>query len=211
MPYAWGSRTAIATLQGRAIPSAGPEAELWVGAHPSAPSGVMRAGNAQSLAELISADAATELGAQTIERFGPRLPFLLKVIAAEQPLSLQAHPTATQAAAGFADEERRGIPRDAPNRSYRDPNHKPELICALTPFEALCGFRRVSETLALIDELALPSLDAVVDPLRREPGAAGLGATFRSLMTLERDDREPLVAGVVERCRTYRGRCCRRW
>ena len=136
MPYAWGSHTAIAELTGRPCPSAGPEAELWMGAHPMAPARVTRRGGSRGLAEVITDDAAAALGADVTAEFGPHLPFLLKVLAAEQPLSLQAHPTAVQAAAGFAEEDARSVPRDAPTRNYRDPSHKPELLCALTPFDA---------------------------------------------------------------------------
>src|SRR5689334_2188217 len=111
MPYPWGSRTAIAELVGRPAPSPGPEAELWLGAHPIAPSRLVRAGASWELASLVAANADRELGADVTAAFGPRLPFLLKVLAASEPLSLQAHPTEAQARAGFADEERRGIPR----------------------------------------------------------------------------------------------------
>ena len=120
-----------------------------------APSRVVRRGEPMTLAELVAGDAARELGADVVSRFGTRLPFLLKVLAADEPLSLQAHPTQEQARAGFADEERRAIPLDAPHRNYKDASHKPELICALTPFDALCGFRRATDTLALFDALEI--------------------------------------------------------
>ena len=99
-----------------------------------------------------------------LRRFGPRLPFLMKVIAAERPLSLQAHPNREQARAGFADEQRRGVPLDSPERSYVDPNHKPELVCALTPFDALCGFRAVPRTLDLLAGLSGPAGPAAAPP-----------------------------------------------
>src|SRR5690349_13556428 len=111
MPYAWGSRTAIASLLGRTTPSEGPEAELWMGAHPIAPSTAERGGARSSLATIVAGDPERELGPAIVEEFGPRLPFLLKVLAAAEPLSLQAHPTAEQAREGFAEEERRGVPR----------------------------------------------------------------------------------------------------
>lgn len=135
-PYAWGSTTAIPELLGIA-PTGEPQAEMWMGAHPGAPSRTERG----SLNELIDADPVRELGERSVEKFGPRLPFLLKVLAAGAPLSLQAHPDLDQARAGHAAEEAAGIPVDAPHRTYKDANHKPELICALTPFDGLCGFR----------------------------------------------------------------------
>ena len=98
-PYAWGSRTAIARLQGRPVPSPGPEAELWIGAPPFR--SVALEGDGTPLTEVIAAAPEATLGSAVLERFGPRLPFLLKLLAAAQPLSLQAHPDAAQAAGGF--------------------------------------------------------------------------------------------------------------
>ena len=127
--YAWGSLTAIPALLGKP-PDGSPQAELWVGAHPSAPS---RTRSGATLEELIAREPQRLLGEASLVRFGSRLPFLLKVLAAAQPLSLQAHPSREQAEAGFRREEAAGLPRDAPNRNYRDLNHKPEILCALTP------------------------------------------------------------------------------
>jgi mannose-6-phosphate isomerase len=149
-PYAWGSTTAIARLLGLA-PSGGPEAELWLGAHPGSPSRVLhpdQAGGAADLANWIGAARSAALG----ESYdGPRLPFLLKVLAAEHPLSLQAHPSAAQARAGYLREDEAGVPLDAPHRNYRDPYPKPEMIYALSDrFDALCGFRPVEEALDVL-------------------------------------------------------------
>jgi mannose-6-phosphate isomerase len=154
--YAWGSATAIAELLGTA-PSGGPEAELWLGTHPGSPSRVE--------------------GGLLSQR--TTLPFLLKVLAAASPLSLQAHPTLAQAVEGFARENALGIALDAPNRNYRDELHKPEIIYALTPFRALCGFRPVSETAAAIERL-----------LAARPGDAALSGW---LDRLDSDDDIPAV------------------
>ena len=157
-PYAWGSTTAIAQLLGHAA-SGGPEAELWLGAHPGSPSVILdptQTGGAADLAEWIAADPETTLG-----RFAAsgRLPFLLKVLAAASPLSLQAHPTVEQARAGFDRENELGIARDAPERNYKDAFPKPELIYALSPaFDALCGFRPLDEVRALLRALIDASL-----------------------------------------------------
>jgi mannose-6-phosphate isomerase len=151
-PYAWGSTTEIAEALGR-VPSGGPEAELWLGAHHGSPAELVDpqvAGGAADLAAWIAADPATTLG----DERSTRLPFLLKVLAAASPLSLQAHPTPEQARDGFAREEEAGIPVDAPDRSYRDPYSKPELIVALSDtFDALCGFRGLEETRRLLRTL----------------------------------------------------------
>src|SRR5690606_18077010 len=114
-PYAWGSTTAIPRLLGTE-PTGEPQAEMWMGAHPGAPSRTARG----TLAEVIDAAPEKELGTACVARFGPRLPFLLKLLAAGAPLSLQVHPGLEQARKGFEDEERRGIPVDAPHRNYKD-------------------------------------------------------------------------------------------
>ncbi|TFD50830.1 mannose-6-phosphate isomerase, class I [Cryobacterium frigoriphilum] len=170
--YAWGSPTAIATLLGRE-PSGQPEAELWLGAHAGSPAVIThpeRVNGAQNLLEWITADPETALGsalastAPTDAAGGPEtpaeasaaphLPFLLKLLAAAAPLSLQAHPSTERARAGFALENAAGIPVQAGNRNYRDPFHKPELIFALSEnFEALCGFRGLAEIHRIIEEL----------------------------------------------------------
>lgn len=159
--YAWGSTTAIASLLGR--PESGrPEAELWIGAHPDSPSvaHVPEDGTQTPLDALIARDPEHFLGADSVARFGPRLPFLAKILAAAQPLSLQVHPSLEQARAGFARENEAGLAADAANRNYRDDNHKPEMIFALTPFEALCGFRPAAETRQILQHV-LSAFDAV--------------------------------------------------
>jgi mannose-6-phosphate isomerase len=152
--YAWGSATLLAELQGR-TPTGRPEAELWMGAHPGAPAGAVPAADPQSapvpLDELLDADPETLLGAAA--RFG-RLPYLVKLLAAGTPLSIQAHPTLDQARAGYAAEEAAGVPVTAAHRNYKDDNHKPEMVIALTPFTALCGFRPPQESGTSFDRLA---------------------------------------------------------
>jgi mannose-6-phosphate isomerase len=167
-PYAWGSTTAIPELLGTE-PTGEPQAELWMGAHPGAPSRVDRGAGPVPLDTLIDADPGAELGEATVKRFGPRLPFLLKVLAAGAPLSLQVHPNLDQARAGYADEEARGVPLDAPHRNYKDANHKPEMLVALSPFDGLCGFRRPTEAADLIDALGVGALAPYADILRAHP------------------------------------------
>lgn len=192
-PYAWGSLTAIPELLG-VPPTGAPQAELWIGAHPLAPS---TAGGV-ALSALVSQRPDEMLGAAVVARFGASLPFLLKVLAAAQPLSLQAHPSRAQAAAGFAREEAAGVPRSAPHRTYKDPNHKPELICALTPFKALCGFRDTKDSLRFFHALACPALAPLIDTLQHR----GLRAAFELVMTMPEGPRLVLVSDTVEACRT---------
>lgn len=185
--YQWGSTTAIPDLLGTAD-DGGPQAELWLGAHPSAPA---RAGGSR-LDQIVASDPLEALGRPALERFGSRLPFLLKVLAAAQPLSLQAHPSAAQAAAGFDEESAAGIPLDAPHRRYRDGEHKPELLCALTPFHALCGFRPVAATLALLAQLGLADLPAFAPLVTGD-----LRGTVGGLLSLPDGERAGVAARVA--------------
>ncbi|MFJ6012583.1 mannose-6-phosphate isomerase, class I [Streptomyces sp. NPDC092952] len=182
-PYAWGSTTAIPELLGTA-PTGEPQAELWMGAHPGAPSLLTRPGTGtrQSLTDVIAADPERELGPATVRKFGPHLPFLLKLLAAGAPLSLQVHPDLDQARRGYADEERRSVPVDAPYRTYRDANHKPELICALTPFTGLCGFRHPAEAARTMAALGVDTLKPYVDLLGAHPETAALREVLTAIL-----------------------------
>jgi mannose-6-phosphate isomerase len=192
--YAWGSRTAIAELLGRESPAPGPEAELWIGAHPKAPSRIASPEGLGTLDQAIQDDPVGLLGADVCDRFGNELPFLFKVLAAAEPLSIQAHPNQEQARSGWARENSEGIPLDAPRRNYRDPNHKPELVCALTPFTALKGFRPLDATIRALEPLARPELTKEVGRVAREQTPAALRGLFARLMTLESEERQPLLA-----------------
>jgi mannose-6-phosphate isomerase len=197
-PYAWGSRTSIAELLGRQVPAPHPEAELWMGAHPGDPSTIVDTG--RSLLDLVESDPTGQLGTETERRWGARLPFLLKILAAEEPLSLQAHPSAAQAAAGFALEEAAGIPRDAATRNYPDPTPKPELLCALTEFHALAGFRDPHRTVALLRAIQTPGLAPYVDLLAAEPNREGLRALFSTWITLPQPAIDRLEPELLDAC-----------
>jgi mannose-6-phosphate isomerase len=200
-PYAWGSRTAIPELLGRPIPAPHPEAELWMGAHPGDPSHVIGPdGTERSLLELVDADPVTQLGERCATRWGGRLPFLLKILAAEEPLSMQAHPSAAQAAEGHAREERLRIPRDAPNRNYPDPTAKPELVCALTEFHALAGFREPDRTVKLLKAIETPGLANYTGLLEAQPDPSGLRALFTTWITLPQSSLDKLLPEVLDSC-----------
>ncbi|TFD20378.1 mannose-6-phosphate isomerase, class I [Cryobacterium sp. TMT2-23] len=185
--YAWGSTTAISGLLGYA-PSGKPEAELWLGAHPGSPSLIVdpaQVGGHRTLLDWITASPEVALGAAAAAHANgspagsapPRLPFLLKVLAAQSPLSLQAHPTSERARSGFALENAAGIPQTAADRNYRDPFHKPEVIFALSDtFEALCGFRELTEIRRILGELR--ALDVASD----DPQPGALDALERHLL-----------------------------
>jgi mannose-6-phosphate isomerase len=188
-PYAWGSRTAIAELQGRPAPTSEPEAELWLGAHPDDPATVDRPDGPVSLATLIAGDPAGQLGADVATEFGPRLPFLLKVLAAESPLSLQAHPDAAYAKQAYARQQ---ADPSAP-KNYTDAFHKPEMLVALTPFEALCGFRAPAKSAAALESFGVPALAPIVGALRE----GDLRTAVRKLLTWPDADRKPLIEAVA--------------
>jgi mannose-6-phosphate isomerase len=189
--YPWGSRTVIPELLGHPSPADRPYAELWVGAHPDEPSLLA---DGRPLDQAIAADPDALLGERVVQRFGPRLPFLLKVLAAEQPLSLQAHPTTEQAEIGFAAEEAAGVTHDDPTRTFKDPYHKPELLLALTTFEALCGFRPVEESLHCLAKLQVSELKPTIAALAR----GGLRAAIPQLIALSGKRRASLVNAVAE-------------
>jgi len=197
--YAWGSRTAIPELLGESSPADKPQAELWMGAHPKAPSTVLlEEGGQIPLPEQIARDPAGTLGAEVAQKWSGRLPFLFKVLAAALPLSIQAHPNLKQAREGFRRENELGIPLDAFQRNYRDENHKPEVTSALTPFWALNGFRPIPEMLALLHPIGFPSISEHLDAFRKNPDPAGLKRFFAALMRLDRETRERALEEAVD-------------
>ncbi len=194
-PYAWGSRDALTELLGVPNPTEEPQAELWMGAHPKGPSRFV--GQDVSLLERIEAEPERYLGAGVAARFGGRLPYLFKVLAAERPLSLQAHPSREQARAGYAREREAGLAADDPRRNYHDDNHKPELLCALTRFWALCGFREPAETLRLVRAFGLDEAAGPLVALRDGDGAGCLARTFRALFEIPVEERRSTIFELV--------------
>jgi mannose-6-phosphate isomerase len=209
--YAWGSRTAIAELLGRPTPSAEPEAELWIGAHPKAPSRIAEPKGKGTLDRAIQDDPVGLLGSEVCDRFGNELPFLFKVLAVQEPLSMQAHPSQEQARSGWARENAEGIPLDAARRNYRDLNHKPELVCALTPFVALKGFRAPDETVRGLEPIGRPELAAEIGRLAREQTPVAQRSLFARLMTLEPEEREPLLKRAAAQAARRPGDAAWRW
>ena len=193
--YAWGSRTAIADFTGRTAPTAHPEAELWLGAHPADPAFIEGPDGERSLLDVVSSDPEGQLGATVRSRFGDALPFLVKVLAADEPLSLQAHPSTEQAVEGFAREDRAGVPLSSPVRNYRDRSHKPELIVALGSF--------VARTVELMRALAVSDLDPFVALLQGQSDADGLRALFTTWITAPQPDLDVLVPAVIDGAISY--------
>ena len=177
--YAWGSTTAIPALLGMADDGA-PWAEAWYGTHAAGPTRVCGDG---PLSALIEAEPERLLGDDIIWRFGRRLPFLLKLIAPEQPLSLQVHPSQAQAAEGYALEEEAGIALDHPSRNYKDTNHKPEMVLALTRFRAVAGFRAPRRAVEVLAALDSPLARRMRRTLRLNPTRYGIRQVFSDVVS----------------------------
>jgi len=189
--YDWGSTTALTALYGIADPQGRPLAELWMGAHPKSPSTLVTEGQPRSLRDAIARDPVAMLGRAVADRFG-ELPFLFKVLCAAKALSVQAHPDKHAAAAGFARENAAGIAPDAPQRSYKDASHKPELLYALTPFQALNGFRERPEMVSLLSAVAgaHPQIGHFIE--QATPDA--LARLFATLFSLQGDEKRRALA-----------------
>jgi mannose-6-phosphate isomerase len=179
MNYAWGSPEILPRMLGIPNPDGKPFAELWMGTHPKAPSA-----------------ALTDGGEAPLHKVAGRLPFLLKVIAVQTPLSVQVHPDAAQAKEGFAKEEAAGIPIDAAERNYRDKSGKPEIICALTPFKAMAGFRPAADIRKRLSLFRAPAFRRLLAPLEAEGGteADRLAAFLRALFALTPAEEAELSA-----------------
>jgi len=195
--YAWGSKTAIQTLLCLPVPSEKLAAELWLGAHPKAPSEVMIDGDWQSLEKVIERDPVSVLGKRVAERFSKKLPFLFKVLAADRPLSIQVHPNLEEAREGFERENRLGISLDASERNYKDANHKPEILCAITPFEGLKGFRTPEAIINLMDKVSISTLADELSRLGKEPDGSGLKHFFTSLVSMDQARRERVIDEAI--------------
>lgn len=200
--YEWGSHTAIPELLGRP-PSGRPQAELWLGTHPGAPSMVNYQDGWIPLSRLIEKYPQEMLGQSAKKKFQNELPFLFKVLAAVKPLSLQAHPSRKQAKEGFAKENCFGPPIDAPNRNYKDDRHKPECICALTPFWALNGFRKIPDMLHLLNSICPKGLEKELSELKKFPDSFGLKKLFQTLMTMNEDKKNRVIAEVFENAEAF--------
>ncbi|OIQ80278.1 mannose-6-phosphate isomerase [mine drainage metagenome] len=198
--YAWGSHDWLSQIRGATSPSAEPEAELWIGAH-HADSGVVP--NMGPLNQLITEEPEYFLGSSVTEKYGRRLPFLLKVLAVGKPLSLQVHPTLEQARIGFLNETEAGISVSSSDRTFVDDSHKPELLVAVTDFDALVGFRELDEAISLVELFIAHGADRltarILNPLVGAPNSHGLREAFEGLVG--QPDDELLIEQTVRAAR----------
>ncbi|UCB31115.1 mannose-6-phosphate isomerase [Duffyella gerundensis] len=200
--YAWGSKTALAERYGIANPQQQPVAELWMGAHPKSPSQVEINGQPTSLRTLIDNDKSSMLGDTVAKRFG-ELPFLFKVLCADKPLSIQVHPSKAAAEAGFAKEDHEGVPIDAAHRNYKDANHKPELVYALTPFLAMNGFRELPEMVSLLQPVA--GAHPAIAHFLQQPDEKHLAELFSRLLSLRDEEKSRALAVLKSALLNHQG------
>ncbi|PVZ86632.1 mannose-6-phosphate isomerase [Serratia sp. S1B] len=201
--YAWGSTDALTRLYGIANPSGKPMAELWMGAHPKSSSQLADAeGHLRSLRAVIDNDPAKQLGVEVAQRFG-ELPFLFKVLCADQPLSIQVHPSKHAAETGYAKENAAGIPLDAAERNYKDPNHKPELVFALTPFLAMNGFRELDDIASLLQPLSAAHHD--IAAFLQQPDITHLATLFASLLAMSGEQKTHALAVLNSTLKNQQG------
>lgn len=186
--YAWGSTSVLTTLFGIPNPEQQPQAEIWMGAHPKASSQIIIDGQSISLNQFIALDPQTILGEQTAQKFG-ELPYLFKVLCAAKALSVQVHPSKEQAEQGFEKEQQAGIALNAAQRNYKDPNHKPELVYALTPYQAMNGFRSIDEIVTLFKECQLSEIEPAITALESDPTPQSLATFFKAVLSLEGEAR----------------------
>lgn len=194
--FPWGSRTAIRDYFGIDNSTFEHQAEIWMGAHPSASSSISQAGIDVSLYDAIANNPDYWLGKDTKERFSS-LPFLMKVLAAAEPLSIQVHPSKKAAEIGFAAENEQGVPLDAANRNYKDANHKPELVYALTPYLAMNGFREFDQIVANFDALELPMLKDLFQPFKQDPNPLALASFFSAILALEGESKAQAISQLL--------------
>ncbi len=194
--YAWGSLTAIPELLGQPV-TGRPQAEFWMGAHPKAPSQVYHDGKWESLLQVIETHPADVLGKEAAEKFGNKLPYLFKVLAAAKPLSIQAHPNSRQAKEGLERENRVGISLMSSHRNFKDDNHKPECICALSLFWGMDGFRRIPEIVKYLGRLCGDVLKDEISLLKNQPDSLGLKRLFESLLTMAPEKKTAAIASAV--------------
>jgi mannose-6-phosphate isomerase len=204
MPYAWGSKTFIQNLTGDKSNLDNPQAELWLGAHPKASSQIQNGEILMSLHDIIADDPDDFLGARTATAYQDQLPFLLKVLAADLPLSIQAHPDQKYAREGFKKENKLGIPIDATERNYKDANHKPELLVALSEFHALCGFRDLQELVYLLPRFLPETNAAELTKFFASPDVLTMQKHYASLLRLRDQDKVKLLGAYIKQIKTYK-------
>ncbi|MEZ9176652.1 mannose-6-phosphate isomerase, class I [Vibrio kanaloae] len=196
--FAWGSKSSFSQLFGTDNIGNEPQAEMWMGAHPNGCSKVKNGDSTVLLSRLIESHKEEFLSTQISEKFG-ELPYLFKVLAAENALSVQVHPSKEEAELGFHKEEQAHVPLSAHHRNYRDSNHKPELVYALTPYQAMNGFRAIPEIISLFSNVGIPQLSEMLELLNANPSLEGLREFFVGILSLEGENKVEAVNSLISK------------
>lgn len=194
--FPWGSRTAIHDYFGIDNPTSEHQAELWMGAHPLASSSIAVNDIDVSLCDAITQNPEYWLGKRT-KVSTSSLPFLMKILAAEEPLSIQVHPSKLAAELGFAHENKKAIPLDAVSRNYKDDNHKPELVYAITPYLAMNGFREFKQILTFFNTLNITSIEKIYVPFKEKPSSSSFKEFFSALLTLTGEKKAQAISELI--------------
>ncbi|MCF7354970.1 mannose-6-phosphate isomerase, class I [Vibrio sp. CK2-1] len=203
--YAWGSTSSIQQLFDIPNPENKPQAEIWMGAHSNGCSQVELNDNFVRLDSVIEQDKTVILGERTETRFN-ELPYLFKVLAAEKALSIQVHPSKQAAEIGFEKENQAGIDLKAANRNYKDPNHKPELVYALTPYQAMNGFRDFKDIIRMFETVNAPALQAQVSALKANQTESGLSQFFEAILSLTGEAKDSSIQALMAHAQEYKGK-----
>ncbi|OBT15788.1 mannose-6-phosphate isomerase, class I [Vibrio tasmaniensis] len=196
--FAWGSKSSFSQLFDTDNIGNEPQAEIWMGAHPNGCSRVQCSDSKVLLSQLIETHKEEFLSTQINEKFG-ELPYLFKVLAAENALSVQVHPSKEEAEFGFHKEEQAQVPLTAHHRNYRDSNHKPELVYALTPYQAMNGFRAIPEIISLFSNIGIPQLSEMLELLNANPSSEGLRKFFVGILSLEGNNKVEAVKSLTSK------------
>ncbi|WP_037027182.1 mannose-6-phosphate isomerase, class I [Psychromonas aquimarina] len=192
--YAWGSTDSMTALFDTANPQQEPQAEMWMGDHPNGCSKICSGEHEILLSDFIASDIDAVLGRSAAFK---AMPFLFKVLAAEKALSVQVHPNKQQAETGFALEEKSGIAQDASNRNYRDANHKPELVFALTKYQAMNGFRDLQTIADDFDRLDISSLNEALNHFKADFCEQGLARFFSAVLSLHSEQKDQAIEHLL--------------
>lgn len=194
--YAWGSTSSIQQLFDIPNPENKPQAEIWMGAHSNGCSKIEYQGDFLRLDTIINQDKSNVLGERTKQKFD-ELPYLFKVLAAEKALSIQVHPDKKAAEVGFDKENKAGIDLKASNRNYKDPNHKPELVYALTSYQAMNGFRNYADIIKPFEKMDVPALNVPLSAFKNNQTQTGLTAFFEAILSLEGEQKSSALDALL--------------
>lgn len=202
--YDWGSKTSLNQLFGIKNIKNKPQAEVWMGTHPNGCSTIIVNDEKTPLSTFIQKQSIFALGEKVVKRFDG-LPFLFKILCADKALSVQVHPNKTQAEQGFNKEQNSGkVALDSAKRNYKDPNHKPELVYALTPFQAMNGFRQFDEILTLLSRLDIHKLNRMLEEFEANLTHDGLRLLFEAILYTKGAEKQTMISGLLNHAKKHR-------